>query len=71
MRNEIVIVQWENDGNRMDGIINNNVNLSDAIDEYFNQELSPLGLTLLIKMSNIIITDVMCYAALFENDLTL
>ena len=70
MYKEIVIVQWENTGVKIDSkIVSTNKRLSDAIDSYFDEELHPLGLRVLLKDNNVIITDVMCYAALFEEDL--
>lgn len=65
---KIVIAQWDNESD-LDKMVKDSEVLSQAIDKYYTDELMPLGLKLLKKDMNTIMTDACSYGAFFEKDL--
>lgn len=71
MENDIIITQWATDDKYAfsPNTVKEDIKLSNAILDYYNEVLEPLNIKLIEQRFNVLITEAGIYGAFYEKDL--
>ena len=71
MYRNVAITSWElsTDAETSFSMVNDDIVLSDSIDEYFVEYLLPKGIEMFEKQGNVIVTDDGYYGAFYDDEL--